>query len=51
MSRPPTRQLSWEFVLRTFDRMRMMTRLDQKLLAEQLVADPAVDDDRARVAQ
>jgi hypothetical protein len=38
--RPPTRQLTWDFVLRTFARLRMMTRLDQKSLATALVDDP-----------
>jgi hypothetical protein len=37
MSRRPTRQLTWQFVLRTLARVRMMMRLDAKQLAKQLV--------------
>jgi hypothetical protein len=38
MSRPPTRQLTWQFVLRTLARLKMMTRLDQKWVAKELLA-------------
>jgi hypothetical protein len=40
MGRQPTRQLTWEYVLRTFKRVRMMTRLDQGLLAKRFADDP-----------
>lgn len=38
MGRPPTRQLTLRFVLRTLERLRMVTRLDDKNLAEELKA-------------
>jgi hypothetical protein len=41
MSRRPTKRLTWDFVLRSFDRLRMMRRLNVELLAKELVADPA----------
>ena len=37
MGRPVTRQITLEFVLRTLTRLNMVTRLDQKLLAEALL--------------
>jgi hypothetical protein len=44
MGRRPTRQLTLQFVLRTLKRVQEMTRLDEKLLAETLVAERAPPD-------
>ena len=41
MSRPPTRRLTLQFVLRTLKRVQMITRLDAEHLAEALIALPA----------
>jgi hypothetical protein len=35
--RPPTKQLTLQFVLRTLKRLQMVTRLDQELLAKELL--------------
>src|SRR5215470_11275606 len=37
MSRPPTKQLTLQFVLRTLARMQMVTRLNDKLTAKVLL--------------
>jgi hypothetical protein len=36
MSRPPTRDITLQFILRTLARLQMITRLDQELLAKDL---------------